>query len=79
MPKTTFNVGDKVQWTHAMRRSQEVILERRDGVILELDDKKAKVRRLGKRRAIWIAVKRLRRPDEESQVTEFVEAMRQSQ
>ena len=67
MPKTTFNVGDKVQWTHAMRRSQEVILERRDGVIIELDDRKAKVRRSGKhRRAIWMAVKRLRRPEDES-------------
>lgn len=73
----TFKEGDTVHWTHASKRSQSVTMQRREGEIVEVDDRKAKIRKANGR-TIWVALKRLRKPGEKSQVTEFVEAMREA-
>jgi hypothetical protein len=69
------NVGDKVQWTHVVKRSQSVSLQKRVGTITEIDGNRVMVLQAGRKRPNSVPLKRLRRIEEKSQVMELVEAM----
>lgn len=65
-------VGDKVHWTHVNQGKRVLSMRRREGVVVEIDDKGAFVR-VGQK-TTWIELHRLRSMAQKSQVTEFVEA-----
>ena len=69
-------VGDKVHWTHVNQGKRTLSMRRREGVVVEIDDKGAFVR-YGQR-TVWIELERLRTESQPSQVTEFVQAMVES-
>jgi hypothetical protein len=68
--------GDKVHWTHVNQGKRVLSMRRREGVIVEVDDKGAFVRY--SQRTVWIELERLRTEGQPSQVSEFVEAMVES-
>lgn len=70
-------VGDKVTWTHCSTRGRTLSMRLREGVIEELSGCKAIVRKSGGRRES-VAIARLRSPGQKSQITEFVEIIRET-
>lgn len=66
-------IGDKVHWTHVSQGKRTLSMRRREGAVVEIDDKGAFVR-VGQK-TTWIELDRLRTVSQKSQVTEFVETM----
>jgi len=69
------NIGDKVTWTHVVQRGKTVTLTLRTGVIESITGDMAVVKRQNGRTEN-IPLRRLRLPGQESQIREFIEAMR---
>ena len=69
-------VGDKVTWTHCTSRGRTLSMRLREGVVEELDESKAIIRKSSGRRES-VAIARLRLPGQKSQITEFVEIIRE--
>ena len=73
---TQWVVGDACRWTHVSGKGRHVTLTLRCGVILAIseDDDTAVIEKPSGRRE-RVALRRLRTPEQKSQVTEFVEAI----
>ena len=69
--------GDRVEWTHVSQRGRAVSMVLRSGTIEAIDGALAIVRTASNRQ-VHIAVARLRRVGQPSQIQEFVEAMREA-
>jgi hypothetical protein len=70
-------VDDAVQWTHVSHRGRSLSMQLRRGTVESITDGVALVRKASGRRES-VTLVRLRRPDETTQITEFVEAVRHS-
>ena len=72
-----FEVGQRVSWTHVSQGRRTLSMFLREGVIESIDGDQAVIKKAsGKRETI--ATKRLRTKEQASQITELVEAMRDS-
>lgn len=71
------NIGDKVSWTHVSQRGRTMSMTLREGVIEQINGAVATVRTPSKRQVI-VDIRRLRLEGQESQISEFVGAMRES-
>jgi hypothetical protein len=68
-------IGQAVHWTHVSQRGRALSMQRREGVVEAISGELATIRQKSGRKAI-IAVVRLRAEQQESQIDEFVQAMR---
>ena len=73
------NIGDRVQWTHCSIRGRSMSMTLREGTVVNLSKptgKNALVKmRNGHKK--WMACSQLQRYGEKSELTSFVEAMRE--
>lgn len=69
--------GDKVEWTHVSSNGRSLSMTLREGTIEQIKGDVAVVRTKG-RRLVEVAVRRLRSEGQESQISEFVGAMREN-
>ena len=70
-------VGDRVHWTYISSSSHTISMSRREGIIIEIKGSIAKVERASGKTEI-VRTARLREMDKPSQITEFVEIMRET-
>lgn len=77
MPEISWKVGDRCQWTKIGGSGRTLTMVRRDGEVVAIseDGKTATVKPDGAKINVTLAIARLRRNDQRSQVTEFVDAM----
>lgn len=69
--------GQQVTWTKFSRRGRNVSMSLREGIVQALVGDQAVIKKAsGKRETV--AIKRLRTKEQASQITEFIEAMRDS-
>ena len=73
---TTFQVGDKVQWTHTSTSGRSISMVLREATVLEVAGDRAKVRTPG-RQVKWMPVRGLQRRGERSAIAAVVEAVRE--
>lgn len=73
----TLKVGDRVHWTDIKHRGKEITMSRREGAIAQLLPTRAIVK-LWSGREVRVIYTRLRAIDAPSQITEFVEAVREA-
>ena len=69
-------VGDKVSWTHTSSSGRSISMSLREGVVVEIGPKFAKVKTSSKR-IVELALSSLRVRGQKSEITEFVENMRE--
>jgi len=68
-----FKVGDLVSWTH-VGKGRIVSMQPRQGVIESIEGNNAVIRKSNKRTET-VALVKLRKPGQKSQLSEFVEAI----
>jgi len=69
-----FAIGEEVSWTDSNARGKSVSMKLCQGIITQLDNEYAVVRISSGRRK-QIALQRLRKQGEKSQISEFVEVL----
>ena len=70
----TIKVGEGITWTHVSKRGKSLSMSLRCGTVEAVEgDMVTVIRPSGRRETVEL--KRLRRPGQKSQITEFVEVM----
>lgn len=74
----TIQVGDKVSWTHVSMSGRALSMSLREGTVIEINDDIATVKPVARSsRATQVDVRLLRLEGQKSQITEFIEAVRE--
>lgn len=76
----TIQVGDRVTWTHVGGGRNTISMNQREGTVTEIDDKGiATIKPPSKHaKSVRVAVSRLRVPGQKTQITEFIEAVKEA-
>lgn len=75
----TIKIGDKVSWTHVSGSGSTVSMKLREGTVTAIDVHGiATVKPSSKAKSVQVAISRLRTPRQKSQITEFIEAVKEA-
>lgn len=73
---TIFEVGERVSWTHVGGSGRTISMRLCEGTITEIAGSNAAIKPIGKGKPVVVALARLRKTGQQSQIGEFIEAMR---